>query len=154
MRTTMMRGAVLSRGCNEMQSRGVARCRRRRLRSSETGKGLQVSPLFASSSRLGLLRLLLLAVLLLLLQLLALSPASALLQFAEVPHRTTNERTATFTFDCTTLDVAHGDTCEVEVRVRAQTRSSIHGTGCRFCRNREGSYWSRLCRYLVRLPGT
>lgn len=102
-----------------MQSLGVA-SRRRRRRSSATAKGLRLSPLFSSTSWLGLLQLLLLPVLLLLLQLLALSPASALLQFAEVPNRTTNERTATFTFDCTALDVAQGDTCEVEVRVRAR----------------------------------
>lgn len=111
--TAMITKTLISLGCNVMPSRGKPASGRRwqRRRSSET-----------SPSRLGRLLLLppvllLQQFVLLLLLLLGLSPASALLQFAEVPNRITNERTATFTYDCTTLDVAQGDTCEVEVRV-------------------------------------
>ena len=106
MYTAMVTQALLSRGCNAMQPQGKPAGGRRRRRPSET-------PL----SRLGLLQLLPPVLLLQLVLLLGLSPASALLQFVEVPNRTTNERTATFTYDCTTLDVAQGDTCKVEVRV-------------------------------------
>lgn len=42
--------------------------------------------------------------------------ASALLQLDQVPNRITNERSATFTYVCTPLDVADKDGCDVEVR--------------------------------------
>lgn len=43
------------------------------------------------------------------------STASALLQLDRVPNRITNERSATFSYVCTPLDVADGDSCDVKV---------------------------------------
>lgn len=40
---------------------------------------------------------------------------SALLQLDQVPNRITNERRAAFTYVCTPLDVADGDSCDVKV---------------------------------------
>lgn len=42
--------------------------------------------------------------------------ASALLQLDQVPNRITNKRSATFTYVCTPLDLADGDSCDVKVR--------------------------------------
>ncbi len=47
-----------------------------------------------------------------------LGKAGALLQLDRVPNRITNERSATFTYVCTPLDVADMDGCDVEVRER------------------------------------
>lgn len=44
-----------------------------------------------------------------------LSHAGALLQLDRVPNRITNERSATFTYVCTPIDVADGDSCDVKV---------------------------------------
>lgn len=48
---------------------------------------------------------------------LAVTYTSALLQFDQVPDRITNQRRATFTYDCTPLDVAQGGGCNVKVRL-------------------------------------
>lgn len=40
---------------------------------------------------------------------------SALLQLDHVPNRITNERSATFTYVCTPLDVAVEGSCDVKV---------------------------------------
>lgn len=122
MHTAMITETLISLECNAMPSRGKPASGRRRQRRRQSSE--------RSPSRLGRLLLLppvllLQQFVLLLLLLLRLSPASALLQFAEVPNRITNERTATFTYDCTTLDVAQGDTCEVEVRVFDTCGTSI-----------------------------
>ena len=42
--------------------------------------------------------------------------ANALLQLDQVPNRITNKKSATFTYVCTPLDVADGDSCDVKVR--------------------------------------
>lgn len=41
--------------------------------------------------------------------------AGALLQLDQVPNRVANKRSATFTYVCTPLDVADGDSCDVKV---------------------------------------
>ncbi|CAB1108209.1 unnamed protein product [Ectocarpus sp. CCAP 1310/34] len=49
----------------------------------------------------------------------AINRVSALLQLDQVPKRTTNERSATFTYVCTPLDTTEDDGCDVKVS-RAQ----------------------------------
>lgn len=52
--------------------------------------------------------------------------SSALLELQGHPDSITNERTATFEYGCTALDVPQGDACGVEVRsARDETRAKL-----------------------------